>query len=83
MSEQPGADPWVYFTQTNGGSWENWDNSYFAWVGDHILWIVLCVVLAVGTVVLGCCLCLRCFAQRRRYKALATHDLELDQIDRN
>ncbi|KAH8892269.1 hypothetical protein GQ53DRAFT_600731, partial [Thozetella sp. PMI_491] len=66
MSGQPGADPWVFFTQTKGDSWENWDNSYFAWVGDHIIRVVLSITAMVALLIASCCLCCWCFRRRSR-----------------
>ncbi|KAK2075115.1 hypothetical protein P8C59_009267 [Phyllachora maydis] len=34
MDMRPGADPWVFFTQGRGGTWNNWDNYIFAWLGN-------------------------------------------------
>ena len=33
---RPGAAPSVFFTHTRGGTWENWDNEVFKWIGDHL-----------------------------------------------
>ncbi|KAI0127713.1 putative mannosyl phosphorylinositol ceramide synthase CSH1 [Xylariales sp. AK1849] len=75
MDERPGADPWVFFTQTRGGTWTNWDSSYFAWVGDHILWIILGVCTLIGLCIWGCVRC----ARRKRstgYQALPRTELQ-------
>jgi inositol phosphorylceramide mannosyltransferase catalytic subunit len=29
-------EKWVFFTQERGGTWKNWDNAFFLWVGDHL-----------------------------------------------
>ena len=36
MDMRPGAAPWVFFTQGRGGTWDNWDNHFFAWIGQHV-----------------------------------------------
>lgn len=36
MDDRAGADEWVFFTQERGGSWINWDNRLFLWIGDHL-----------------------------------------------
>jgi mannosyltransferase OCH1-like enzyme len=35
-----GEGKWVFFTQERGGSWVNWDNYLFSWVGDYGVWIL-------------------------------------------
>ncbi len=35
MGWRPGADPWVFFTQGRGGTWDNWDNHFFGWLGNQ------------------------------------------------
>ncbi|KUJ17407.1 uncharacterized protein LY89DRAFT_696850 [Mollisia scopiformis] len=47
VQDRVGEGKWVFFTQERGGTWVNWDNRLFLWVGDHL------VLLAVGGVVLG------------------------------
>ena len=37
MDDRPGTDPWIFFTQEQGGSWVNWDNVIFLWIGDHLV----------------------------------------------
>lgn len=49
------ADKWVFFTQARGGTWINWDNRMFLWIGDHPFLVVLGVLSLVGGVV-WCCL---------------------------
>jgi hypothetical protein len=36
MDDRPGTDPWIFFMQ-EGGSWVNWDNALFLWIGDHLV----------------------------------------------
>lgn len=42
------ADPWVFFTQARGGTWINWDNMLFMWIGDHVALIVIMVFFLIG-----------------------------------
>lgn len=37
MDGRLGASPWVFFTHTRGGTWDNWDNHLFHWIGDHVI----------------------------------------------
>ena len=37
MDDRPGMDHWVFFTQERGGTWVNWDNLMFLWIGDHLI----------------------------------------------
>jgi hypothetical protein len=39
MDDRPGTDPWIYFTQERGGTWVNWDNRMFLWVGEHLAFL--------------------------------------------
>ena len=63
MDDRPGNPPWIYFTQMRGGSWRNWDNAVFLWVGDHLILLVLCVCALVA---LACWVGTRCLARLRR-----------------
>lgn len=54
MDERPGGDPWVYFTQERGGTWINWDNRFFLWIGDHLVSLALGVATLVGLVIWTC-----------------------------
>lgn len=51
MDGRPGAPPWKFFTHSGGGTWNNWDNYMFGWIGDHLGLIGLVVVAVVGLVV--------------------------------
>nr|OQO30204.1 hypothetical protein B0A51_01352 [Rachicladosporium sp. CCFEE 5018] len=48
MDGRPGAPPWVFFTHTRGGTWNNWDNRLFGWIGDHLALTALAVLVAVA-----------------------------------
>lgn len=37
MDDRPDFDTWVFFTQERGGTWVNWDNRMFLWIGDHLV----------------------------------------------
>jgi len=54
MDDRPGTEPWIFFNQMRGGSWVNWDNRMFLWIGDHLILLGLVVVGAVGLVGWGC-----------------------------
>ncbi len=83
MSGQPGADPWVFFTQTTGDSWVNWDNWYFHWVGDHVVVIVMGVAVVVGLLVWRCCACARKRSPGKRgYRAVPENSVELGEVRR-
>ncbi|EAQ86333.1 hypothetical protein CHGG_07586 [Chaetomium globosum CBS 148.51] len=65
MDMAPGADPWVFFShqEDGGGTWNNWDNTLFAGIGDHLLLFFTVLFAIVG---LGSWLGLRCFRKYRR-----------------
>jgi mannosyltransferase OCH1-like enzyme len=63
MDERPGAEPYIFFSQARGGSWNNWDNYLFLWLGDNL------AVLGFGLVALGCLvlwLARRCTVRRAK-----------------
>ena len=35
--ERPGAAPAVFFSHSRGGTWDNWDNRLFTWIGENLL----------------------------------------------
>lgn len=47
MDDRPGAPPWIFFTQLRGGTWSNWDDDLFLWIGDHLvlLAVVICALV--------------------------------------
>jgi mannosyltransferase OCH1-like enzyme len=57
MDARPGAAEWVFFTGGRGGSWDNWDNHVFGWIGRTTLNLVITIVVGVafgaGALVLG------------------------------
>ncbi|KAK0619738.1 nucleotide-diphospho-sugar transferase [Immersiella caudata] len=54
MDDRDGADPSIYFTQERGGTWVNWDNRMFLWIGDHLFLFLLLVVGGISSTVWGC-----------------------------
>ncbi|KAK3308507.1 nucleotide-diphospho-sugar transferase [Chaetomium strumarium] len=36
MDGRPGAAPWVFFSHSGGGTWNNWDNRLFGAIGNHL-----------------------------------------------
>ncbi|GAW20455.1 hypothetical protein ANO14919_099610 [Xylariales sp. No.14919] len=78
--DQP--DPFVFWNQEHGGSWDNWDSPWFGWIGSHIglviKWVVGVIVLVV-LLIASCVWCCRCWAARRRrkngYKKVETNDI--------
>jgi mannosyltransferase OCH1-like enzyme len=63
MDDRPGTDPWIFFTQERGGTWKNWDNEFFLWIGDHKLLLSLIFLALFGLSVYGC---VRCYNGKRR-----------------
>ena len=58
MDDRLGTDPWIFFTQEQGGSWVNWDNAFFLWIGDHLVLEGAGLIVLVGGVwwaVRRCC----------------------------
>lgn len=50
MDMDPGAARWVFFSQERGGTWNQWDNGLFKWIGDHVLLMLLYVGLILGSI---------------------------------
>ena len=50
MDDRPGTAPWIFFSQERGGTWVNWDNRLFLWIGDHLILIafVVCSLLVLA-----------------------------------
>jgi len=45
MDGREGAPRWVFFNHTRGGTWDNWDNRMFPWIGDHLGMVALSVAI--------------------------------------
>jgi len=40
MDMGEGGAKWVFFTQGRGGTWDNWDNHFFSYIGNVMVpWI--------------------------------------------
>ncbi|CAJ2504593.1 Uu.00g119870.m01.CDS01 [Anthostomella pinea] len=66
--DQP--DPFVFWTQERGGTWDQWDSAWFGWVGNHIGLVVSEVIGAIAFVAIllwGCVWCC-CYLRRRKAK---------------
>ncbi|KAK5263290.1 hypothetical protein LTR96_011289 [Exophiala xenobiotica] len=50
MDDRPDAPPWIFFTQLRGGTWVNWDNDLFLWIGDHLLLLAVAICALVALV---------------------------------
>lgn len=84
MDDRPGTEPWIYFTQERGGSWVNWDNMMFLWIGDHLVFLAVSIGVCAGGGVWGVRRFLGKWRGARRYKRLAgEEDLGLDVMRRN
>ncbi|KAH8691630.1 glycosyltransferase sugar-binding region DXD motif-containing protein-domain-containing protein [Talaromyces proteolyticus] len=63
MDSRRGAEPWVFWNEGAGQTWENWDNSVFLWIGEHIYTVVrivaavsIVLVALIAALVWKCCL---------------------------
>lgn len=54
MDDGPGPDPWIFFTQERDGSWVNWDNRFWLWVGDHLVFLSGLGFASFGGIVYRC-----------------------------
>ncbi|MCJ1391681.1 hypothetical protein MMC18_004546 [Xylographa bjoerkii] len=75
MDDRPGVEPWIFFTQERGGTWVNWDNHLFLWVGDHLLLLGVGVCILAALVWWAGMRCARRWSERNHerkgYAALA------------
>lgn len=69
MDGREGAPEWTFFTHTRGGTWDNWDNRMFSWIGDHLALVALLVVAACSMFGLAATLCLSVARRRRNQDA--------------
>ncbi len=65
MDMAPGADEWTFFSWLDGGggTWNNWDNTLFGGIGDHLL---LFFIILFGAIALIGWLGLRCVRRHRK-----------------
>lgn len=68
MDEREGGAPWIFFTQERGGTWGNWDNRMFLWIGDHVALVILGAVGLISLVVWGIVKCVKRSGARKGYK---------------
>jgi hypothetical protein len=52
MDGRPGADPWVFFNwqEGGGGTWNNWDNQLFWFLGQHLFLFYMTLFGAIASV---------------------------------
>jgi inositol phosphorylceramide mannosyltransferase catalytic subunit len=75
MDDRPGTDPWIYFTHQGGGTWVNWDNALFLWIGDHLILIGVGVCVLLGAVWWGVRTCVRRKSVKRDGYRRVGHDV--------
>ncbi|XP_044715074.1 glycosyltransferase sugar-binding containing DXD motif domain-containing protein [Hirsutella rhossiliensis] len=51
MDARPTGAPWLFFTAGRGGTWDNWDNRVFGWIGNHLFEASLYGLASLGAVV--------------------------------
>ena len=68
MDDRPGTEPWIFFTQMRGGTWVNWDNRMFLWIGDHLILEAFMLCGLIALVWWGCMRCMRTRSKGRKSK---------------
>ncbi|KAI0472231.1 nucleotide-diphospho-sugar transferase [Xylaria cf. heliscus] len=78
--DQP--DPYIFWTQEHGGSWDQWDNVWFGWIGSHINLVIEYVVGAIvvtALLITSCVFGCRYYAARRNrakgYKVVEVQEI--------
>jgi mannosyltransferase OCH1-like enzyme len=63
MDRRRGAEPWVFWNEGAGQTWENWDNAVFSWMSEHATAVAriavavsMVVTVLTGAIVWKCCL---------------------------
>ncbi|KAI0972465.1 nucleotide-diphospho-sugar transferase [Xylaria arbuscula] len=81
MDMRPGApDPYLFWNQQHGGTWDNWDSPWFGWLGNNIKLVlseVAAGIFVLAMSITGCIICCRCLRRRRTmrsYNKVETHD---------
>jgi hypothetical protein len=74
----PGIDEWIYFTQERGGTWQNWDNAFFLWIGEHLGVLGFCVAAIIWATVWG--VKRFCFRSLQRYSKVRTKEEDIQHI---
>ncbi|KAK0715345.1 nucleotide-diphospho-sugar transferase [Lasiosphaeris hirsuta] len=83
MDMRPGAARWVFFTQGRGGSWDNWDNHFFGFIGNMLIpWITghIFLLALIGGAVGGLVWYRRKLARRAGYRAVANGVEEREMV---
>lgn len=69
MENRRGAEPWVFWNEGAGLTWESWDYGAFMWIGEHaeevirmVVGVTIAVSLIIGLIVWRCC----CYNRRRK-----------------
>ncbi|KAL2262519.1 hypothetical protein VTK26DRAFT_1099 [Humicola hyalothermophila] len=76
MDGRPGADPWTFFSwQGTGGTWNNWDNRLFGWIGEHIFLFLSCLIGGIALVVWCGARLLRGYRSRRAHGGYTLYKL--------
>lgn len=71
MSTSPGSPPLVFFSEGRGGTWQNWDNRMFSWIGDNLAVSGLIAVASIAVLValvVGIVRCARLTRSKPAYK---------------
>jgi hypothetical protein len=65
MDDRNGLEKtWVYFTQERGGTWVNWDNALFLWIGEHLILLGLGISILLGSIIWIAIRCTRVVRRR-------------------
>lgn len=75
MDDRPGTQPWIYFTQERGGTWKNWDNAFFLWIGDHLALLALVVVSGLALLWWSV---RRCLSVHKKYSEISTGKIDIE-----
>ncbi|KAK4142485.1 nucleotide-diphospho-sugar transferase [Dichotomopilus funicola] len=73
MDMAEGADPWVFFSHQDGGggTWNNWDNTLFAGIGDHLLLFFVVLFAGLGLLTWVSVRCVRRYRKKKGYTRLS------------
>jgi hypothetical protein len=77
MESRRGAEPWVFWNEGAGLTWEDWDFSIFHWIGENAAKVIrITVAVTVSLSLLTSLVVWRCCCRGRKVKSNATGGLK-------
>ncbi len=81
MDDRPGTEPWIYFTHERGGTWVNWDNAFWLWIGEHLILLGLAIFSLICLVLWIVIRCMRAGGKPRKKGYAPLNRREDDDVE--